>query len=113
MNLLKNRRHGLAISKIMIFFAIFSLSSVSGGITAGETIRTPQRCKTACLDEGGVFCRPFGVPDSGFCCYTDMGLPCDRRSQMCTSTASDVAKYYSCPFLSNICGEQTIDVNDE
>jgi hypothetical protein len=62
MNLLKNSRHGLNSKTIIVsLFAIFSLRSVSGGITAGETMRTPQRCKTACLDEGGVFCRPFGI----------------------------------------------------
>ena len=95
----------------LLVCAFFPMNSW-GGFIAGDTIRTAQLCNTSCLDQGGVFCRPFGVQDYGYCCYTEMGLPCDKRSQLCTSQSSDVAKFYSCPFEEKICGAQTIDVDN-
>lgn len=67
-------------SKYILLLGVLMPHLLRADIVAGERINTAARCKTNCIDQGGVFCKQFGVLDWGYCCYTDMGLPCDRRS---------------------------------
>ncbi len=41
-----------------------------------------------------------------------MGLPCDKRSQLCSTNTNEVTRLYTCPFDTGTCGSQTIDVSD-
>ena len=48
---------------------LFLTAIVHADINVGEQMTSAFKCKTSCIDPGGVFCKPFGEDLLGYCCY--------------------------------------------
>ena len=90
---LMNRRRTYLNLVLLSFASLLLTQRVSADITQGR-MNSAEKCKSLCIDQGGTFCKPFGVYDWGYCCYTDMGLPCDKRTQACSNGNNEITRYF-------------------
>ncbi len=55
--------------RLALLSLALSLAIVEAQINLGEQMTSAFKCKTSCIDQGGVFCKPFGEDLTGYCCY--------------------------------------------
>ncbi len=55
--------------RLALLSLALSSAIVGAQINVGEQMTSAFKCKTSCIDQGGVFCKPFGEDLTGYCCY--------------------------------------------